>query len=140
MLKKAGIINAPLLSGLAELGHTDMCILSDVGFPIPKEVPRIDLSLVPGMPSLLEVLEAVIAEMDVEEALVSAEIAEANPKMLKALEELLQRTEGIELKHVSHSEFKERSHGAKFIARTGENTPYSNIMLIAGAKTNIIVD
>lgn len=140
MLKKAGIVNAPLLSGIAELGHTDVCILSDVGFPIPKEVSRINLSLVPGMPSLLEVLEAVIAEMDVEEAFVSAEIAEANPRMLKALEEMLQRTEGIVLKHVPHSEFKARSRDIKFIVRTGENTPYSNIMLIAGAKTNIIVD
>jgi D-ribose pyranase len=137
MLKKAGIINAPLLFGLAELGHRDVAIVTDAGFPIPSQLRRIDVALIPGVPSMMQTLEAVVAEADIEEAIVSREMADANPRMLQGMRELLMRTEGIELRLIPHEDFKKASQYAKFALRTGEVTPYSNIMLIAGAKTHI---
>jgi D-ribose pyranase len=138
MLKRTRIINAELLSGLAGLGHRDLAVVVDAGFPIARGLDRIDLSLIPGVPGLPETLDAVIAEIDVEEAVVAQEIEKANPSMLQQLREMLLRTEGVELRMVPHEDFKTMSRQAKFALRTGEITPYSNIILIAGAKTHIV--
>ena len=37
----------------------------------------------------------------------------------------------VETEYVSHSEFKEKTKSAKTIIRTGECTPYSNIILVS---------
>ena len=72
-MKKAGILNPALAAAIARLGHTDTFVISDCGLPIPRTVPVIDLSLVAGIPRFTDVLDAVLAEVSTEGAVVAAE-------------------------------------------------------------------
>ena len=128
-MKKNGILNPQLNRIISEMGHRDMLIIADAGLPIPKEVERVDLTLKNGIPSFTEVLRAVLSELEVEEAYVAKEIKEKNPQTLNLVSSLI----GIgEVKFITHEELKELSKQARAIVRTGECSPYANIILISG--------
>lgn len=126
-MKKSGILNPRLNKVISEMGHRDMLIIADAGLPVPKEVERIDLVLKCGIPSFAEVLPAVISELKVEEAYVAEEIKEKNPQTLNLISSLIG-----EVKFITHEELKELSKRARAIVRTGECSPYANIILISG--------
>lgn len=128
-VKKNGILNSHIASVLAELGHTDTIVIADCGLPIPSGVKRIDLSLKLGVPSFLETLNTIIQDMEVEAATLATEIQGKNPDINKSIEDLLA---GKELTYVSHEQFKELTKEAKVVIRTGEASPYANIILQAG--------
>ena len=126
-MKKGGILNPQLNRIISEMGHGDMLIIADVGLPIPREVERIDLVLKCGTPSFKEVLQAVFSELQIEEAYVAKEIKEKNLKTLNLISSLM-----TEVKFITHEELKELSKHARVIVRTGECSPYANIILISG--------
>ncbi len=126
-MKKGGILNPQLNRIISEMGHGDMLIIADAGLPIPREVERIDLALKCGTPSFKEVLQAVFSELQIEEAYVAKEIKEKNPQTLKLISSIIE-----EVKFISHKELKELSKQARAIIRTGECSPYANIILISG--------
>lgn len=128
-MKKNGILNSHIAAVLAELGHTDTIVIADCGLPIPSGVKRIDLSLKLGVPSFLETLTTIIQDMEVEAATLATEIQEKNESMNKSIEDLLA---GKEVTYVTHEDFKELTKHAKVVIRTGEATPYANIILQAG--------
>lgn len=129
MRKTSTTINPALSRVISETGHTDLIVVTDAGLPIPPGSERIDLAYRPGAPAFLDVLDTVLAEMVVEGATVSAEIAETSPDVLAALRE---RLPGIEIELVPHTEFKQRTHTARAFVRSGEFTPFANIILHAG--------
>ncbi len=126
-MKKGGILNSQLNRVISEMGHRDMLIISDAGLPIPKEVEKIDLALKSGIPSFAEVLRAILSELEVEEAYVAEEIKEKNPQTSNMIYSLIG-----EVKFITHEELKELSKKARAIVRTGECSPYANIILISG--------
>ncbi len=126
-MKKGGILNPQLNRIISEMGHGDMLIIADAGLPIPREVERIDLALKCGTPSFKEVLQAVFSELQIEEAYVAKEIKEKNPQTLNLISSIIE-----EVKFISHEELKELSKQARAIIRTGECSPYANIILISG--------
>jgi len=126
-MKKNGILNPQLNRVISEMGHRDMLIIADAGLPVPKEVERIDLVLKCGIPSFAEVLPEVISELKVEEAYVAEEIKEKNPQTLNLISSLIG-----EVKFITHEELKELTKKARAIVRTGECSPYANIILISG--------
>jgi D-ribose pyranase len=128
-MKKIGILNSEISRVISELGHTDQIVICDAGLPIPEGVKRIDLALTPGLPSFFSVLETVLTEMQVERAYYAEELRQASPNTLARLEEALS---GSERKSVSHEAFKQMTRQAKAIIRTGECTPYANVILEAG--------
>lgn len=128
-MKKIGIINAPISSVISELGHTDMLTIADAGLPIPPQPQRIDLALKEGVPGFIETLEVVLLEMQVEKAIVAEEMKSISPKMLSFIKETL---EGVLIEFVPHERFKEMTGSTKAVIRTGELTPYANIILVAG--------
>jgi D-ribose pyranase len=109
------------------MGHGDMLIIADAGLPIPKEVERIDLALKCGSPSFAEVLMAVISEFEVEECYVAKEIKEKNPQVLNLISSSIK-----EIQFITHTELKDLSKQSRAIIRTGECSPYSNIILTSG--------
>lgn len=128
-MKKGLLLNARLSAVVAELGHGDRLVVCDAGLPIPAGVERIDLAVSPGVPSLAQVLAAIAAEMQVERVLLAQETMagrSAPPDWLPA--EWAQRLGGA----VSHEEFKRQCASARAVVRTGECTPYANVMLVAG--------
>ncbi|MBE5972431.1 MAG: D-ribose pyranase [Lachnoclostridium sp.] len=130
-MKKAGILNSDISRVLSYMGHTDLICVGDCGLPIPDEVERIDLSLKFGVPGFMETLEVVVNDMKVEKIVLAEEIKTQNPKVLGEIEALFAGQE-IEVEFMSHSELKALTRDCKAVIRTGEITPYANIILQAG--------
>jgi len=128
-VKKIGILNQPISSVIAGLGHTDMLVIADAGLPIPPETQRIDLALAEGIPTFLDTLRAVLGEMEVEQAIVAEEMLEVSPNIYEAVGELLG---DVPIETVTHLVFREWTRSARAVIRTGEFTPYANIILVAG--------
>lgn len=130
-MKKHGILNSEISKVLTDLGHTDQIIIADCGLPVPEGVKKIDLAVKFGTPSFLEVLEEVLKDMKVEHAILAVEIKGENAEVLAELNKELEK-EGISQSFISHEQFKQASSHAKVIIRTGEVTPYANVILQAG--------
>ena len=130
-MKRAGILNSDISRVLSYLGHTDRIAIGDCGLPIPDEVERIDLALAFGEPTFLRTLEIVAADMKIEKIVLAEEIKTQNPNVLKQVEELFSGL-SVETEFVPHTELKEQTHDCKAVIRTGEITPYANIILQAG--------
>ena len=73
-MKKTTLLNSHLSQVIASMGHTDMLVISDAGFPVPPGVQRIDLAVTAGLPSLLDVVRAVAAELEVERVTIATEL------------------------------------------------------------------
>lgn len=131
MRKTATTINPALSRVISETGHTDLIVVTDAGLPIPPGSERIDLAYRPGAPAFLDVLDTVLAELVVEGATVSAEVTEQSPEVLEALRERF-AGEGFEIELIPHIDFKKLSQGARAFVRSGEFTPYANVILHAG--------
>jgi D-ribose pyranase len=129
-MKKTGIINAPISSVIAHLEHTDMLTVADAGLPVPSTTQRIDLALKPGVPGFLDTLEVVLSEMFVEKAYVSEDILTKSPHIYAGIQKLLGN---VPIETLPHPEFKKLSGATKAIIRTGEYTPFANLILVAGA-------
>jgi D-ribose pyranase len=131
-LKKTALLNAPLSNVIASMGHTDGLCIADAGLPIPfgSDAPeRIDLALTSGTPSFTDTFVAVLTELVVERAIVAEEIRDGNPQILKEIRDNLGE---VPIEFVSHEEFKVLSRDSRAIVRTGECTPYANILLYSG--------
>ncbi len=128
-MRKGKLLNSKIVSVLSKMGHTDQLTIGDAGLPIPDTAERIDLALVNGVPGFMETVKAIEADMVIEKLILANEIRENNPEVLKALEKLF---EGIEIEFVSHEAFKEKTGTSKAVVRTGECTPYANIILQSG--------
>ncbi len=128
-MKKIGILNQPISAVIAGLGHMDMLVIADAGLPIPPEVERIDLALVPGVPGFLQTVEAVLVEMKVDKVIVANETDDNSPHIAEGLKA---RLPGVPFEWVSHARLKELSHAAAAVIRTGEFTPYANVILVSG--------
>lgn len=128
-MKINGILNSEISSVLSYMGHMDEICIADCGLPIPENVKRVDLSLELGKPSFIEVLEIVAKDIKIEKIILAEEIRENNEKILQ---EILHKFKDIEIQFISHSDFKNRTKNSKCIIRTGEATPYANIILSSG--------
>jgi D-ribose pyranase len=134
-MKKKGILNGPLSKIVATLGHTDRLIICDSGLPIPKNTEVIDLALTKNIPRFIDTLKIILEEFAVEKAVIASEIEKKNGQVLKEIKSLLN---GVKIEQVPHEKFKAitRQNGMTVFVRTGEATPYANIILIAGVTFN----
>lgn len=123
MMKK-GILNAQLAGLMARLGHTDTVVIGDCGLPVPVDVPVVDLAVVFGVPRFHEVLQPILDELEIEGVTIAAETpAEVRGLIPADIEEVTE---------VSHEKLKALIPESSFVVRTGETTPYANILLRCG--------
>jgi D-ribose pyranase len=130
-MKKDGILNEDLLRVMGSLGHTDRIVVCDAGLPIDKNVEKIDLAVTKGVVKFMDVLAPLLNELVVEKIIMAEEIVTKSPSMYKEITVL---TKGIPIDLVSHEEFKKLTKATKAIVRTGECTPYTNIILQSGVN------
>ncbi|MBS6508091.1 MAG: D-ribose pyranase [Paraclostridium bifermentans] len=128
-MKKGKLLNSEISYVISQMGHTDSLTIGDCGLPIPKDIKRIDLALKYGVPSFLDTLDTVLEELCVEEIIIAEEIKEAAEQMYK---DILNRFENVKVTMVKHEEFKTMTNNSHAVIRTGECTPYSNIILKSG--------
>jgi len=83
------------------------------------------------VPGFLQTVEAVLREMQVDKVILATETGDrrASPPIAEALKALLP---GVPFEWVSHAQIKELSHQAVAVIRTGEFTPYANVILVSG--------
>ena len=129
-MKKQGHLNREIAAVLARMGHTDCIVIGDCGLPVPPGVPCIDLSLQLGVPSFEAVLESVLADFQVERAVFALEARSANAQVVARAQQMAEA--GVVLDWVEHSILKRQSATAKAIIRTGEASPYANVVLYSG--------
>lgn len=128
-MKRGGILHPALSHLLASTGHTDYITISDRGFPAPEGPERIDLALVDDIPTVLDVLRAVVAEWSIDRVLVAEEMDEISPERVSELAEVLG---DVPLERVAHLELKRLAQAARATVRTGDSTPYANIIVVSG--------
>lgn len=128
-MKKGNLKNSNIVSVLSKMGHTDMITIGDAGLPIPNNVERIDISLIKNIPGFIETLDAVLSEMEVESIILAEEIKTHNTGVHN---EILKRFDINKIAYCSHEEFKNVTGDSKAIIRTGECSPYANIILKSG--------
>ena len=128
-MKKGQLLNSRISAVISEMGHTDTIVIADAGLPIPDSAERIDIALCAGVPDFITVLKTVLSELQVEEFTIASEISEKNPVTKDAIVFLLK---DAKMNTVSHEKFKELTKNAKAVIRTGECTPYANVILHSG--------
>ena len=128
-MKKTTLLQSDLSYVIATLGHLDTLVIADVGLPIPGETMRIDLALTKGVPGAVRTLKVVLDEMKVEKVILAEEVKDRNPRFLADVQELLPE---VPVEFVTHSELKTRTAQARAVVRTGEFSPYANVILISG--------
>jgi D-ribose pyranase len=128
-MKKGKLLNSRISAVISEMGHTDTIVIADAGLPIPDSAERIDLALCAGTPDFLSVLKTVLEELQVEEFTIASEILEKNPVIDFEIKKLLR---SAKMNVVPHEEFKALTKNAKAVIRTGECSPYANVILHSG--------
>ncbi len=128
-MKKGRILHPQLSQVVASMGHTDGLVIADCGLPIPEGVERVDLALAQQIPTFLQVLDSVLSELEVEQIVLAEEMRTYNPEMLQAIE---LRLSGIPVQWVSHEIFKTMTASSKAVVRSGECSPYANVILKSG--------
>ncbi len=136
-MKKGILLNSGISTVISEMGHTDTLVIGDAGLPVPDGVRRIDLAVTAGVPDFATVLDAVLSELQIEMVTIADEIAVKNPKMFSVVKEAVDSAvysqgKPVAVESVPHEIFKEMTKKAKAVIRTGETTPYSNIILHSG--------
>lgn len=136
-MKKGTLLNGPISRVIAVLGHGDSICIGDAGLPIPAGVERIDLAVTHGIPPFLKTVEVVVAELCVERAVVASEFIKGtsgqHSELLRQFSTLDSAHGGnILVEDCSHEHFKKLTRDCRAIIRTGECTPYANVILYAG--------
>jgi len=128
-VKKSGILNKDICEVIASMGHQDILTICDAGFPIPESARRIDLAIIPGIPSFLQVAGAVRKDLEIQQIILAEELSEKNPGLEKEIKYVFS---GIDVVYKSHEEFKKLSIQSRAFIRTGECTPFSNVIIVSG--------
>ncbi|MGM9886266.1 MULTISPECIES: D-ribose pyranase [unclassified Lactococcus] len=129
-MKKHGILNSELAKVVDDLGHTDQVCIGDLGLPVPKGIKKIDLAVKHGLPTFQDILDVYLENVLVEKVFLAEEIKSENPDQLKAILDKLGPQ--VEIVYLTHEALKAMNTTVKAVVRTGEDTPYSNIILQSG--------
>jgi D-ribose pyranase len=124
---KSGILNPQINSLLSRVRHTNTLVIADRGFPFWPQIETIDISLIDGIPSVLDVLRAVRANFVIGKAWMAEEFLRHNTEETCAA--FAQALGGIPLGHEPHTAFKTRVPQAIGLIRTGDTIQYANVIL-----------
>ena len=99
--------------------------MHDVGMEV------VDLALTTNVPRFLETLRVILGELQVERAVLASEMSERSNGTYADVQRLLA---DAEIEEVPHEEFKRMTwqSGNTWFVRTGEATPYANVVLFSG--------
>ena len=128
-MKLGRILNKKLNTAIADMGHGDILIICDAGFPIPTEEQRIDLAIEKDVPTVEQLLDVISSDFAYERTIISAEMKDYNRPLYDAIERIAFR---CPVEAIPYTEFMETMPGkAKYIVRSGAFNPYGNIALVS---------
>lgn len=130
-MKRNTLLHAELSRVIASMGHGDLLVIGDAGLPIPPGPQCIDLAVMRGVPRFADVLQAVLSELQVERAVIAQEACNLTSQTIQ-LPVWYAALQPLVPENVPHAQFKQLSREARAMVRTGEFTPYANVLLYAG--------
>ncbi len=129
-MQRGTILNADLNHAIASMGHGDLMIVCDAGFPIPNDIWRVDLAVVQDIPDLKTVLTAISEAMVAEKVAYATEMTVNNVPLWDKVKAIFPDADH---ETVSHADILGGiSRQAKVIVRTGAFDPWGNILLYSG--------
>ncbi|WP_165005752.1 D-ribose pyranase [Enterococcus sp. ZJ1668] len=128
-MKKGKVINSDISRVISQMGHFDKLSIGDAGMPVPSDTEKIDLAVSNGLPGFIDVLENVLEELEVQSIELAEEIKTMNPAILEKIKEIMPETP---ITFIPHEEMKKDLTNCHAFIRTGEMTPYANIILVSG--------
>ena len=144
-MKTRGILHNDLARLVARLGHGDMLVVTDRGFPFPrhKYTECIDLSIGRNLPDVVSVVEVILQELEIEKVIIANETKTINPSVYDKFQTILskKKNKGNDIieEYIPHAEFKNlvlngslEGKEVKGFVKTGEFSPYANIILVSG--------
>jgi len=130
------LIHPPLLAALAAAGHGARVLLADANYPhstnTAARATLIHLNLSPGLVTVDQVLEPLLATVPVEAAAVMTPAGGALPPAFRGFRELL--GPGIELEALGRADFYAACRGQDLAVcvATGDTRLYANLLLTVG--------
>lgn len=129
-MKKGRILNQKLSEAIASMGHGDWILITDAGFPVPNDNRRIDLALEANVPTIQQVLSAILSDFVYERCIVTLEQKTNHPKLYSEIEAMIDR---CKIETMPYPQFmSEFAVKPKFFVRTGAFEPWGNIALCSG--------
>ena len=124
---KTGILNPAINSLISRVRHTNTLVIADRGFPFWPQIETVDISLVDGIPRVLDVLRAIRANFAAGRIFMAEEFRTANDE--GTLLEFERAAAGIAIVFEPHVDFKKRVPQAIGLIRTGDTVQYANMIL-----------
>ena len=129
-MKKSRKLNKKFNTAIADMGHGDILIVGDAGFPIDSEEKRVDLAIEQDVPGVSQILELIMSDFIYEKVIVAEEQRLYNPVHF---ENVCRLSDRCPVETVTHEEIIHRyAKEAKYIVRTGAFEPWGNIVLVSG--------
>ena len=122
-----GILNPAINSLLSRIRHTNTLVIADRGFPYWPAIETVDISLVDGVPRVLEVLAAIRGQWRCGAAFMAEEFKLENDAATQ--QQFLAGLQGVPLAFEPHVIFRKRVLSAIGLIRTGDTTQYANMIL-----------
>jgi len=127
---QTGILNPRVLDLVARIRHTNTLVIADWAFPFWPQIETVDLSLVRGIPTVLDVLEALKPNFKVGRIWQAEEFLAHNPpERIQRFDEAFAGFPDAPVERLPHVSFKTRVPGAIGLIRTGDPTAYGNVIL-----------
>ncbi|MGK0469348.1 D-ribose pyranase [Clostridium sp.] len=128
-MKKTALLNSQICEVVSKMGHKDTLAIGDCGLPIPDSSKRIDIALTKNIPGFIETLKSILTELQIEEVIVAKETEGVSPNIFN---EIKKAVGDVKITFITHEELKYQLKECKAVVRTGEQTPYANVILKSG--------
>ena len=124
---QSGILNPHILQLIARIRHTNTVVIADWAFPFWPQIETVDISLTHGIPTILDVLDLLTPVFKIGRIWQAEEFVSHNPQ--EQIDRFSKSFGDIPLTREPHADFKKRVPQAIGLIRTGDSTPYGNIIL-----------
>ena len=124
------IINGQLASLLARFRHVNTIAIVDGPFPTYPNVETVDLAVVLGLPSIPDVLSAILPHIEVSSVTMAKEFAAKVDAII--VNDYKKVISHLPLNIIDHEDFKVKVGQTLGIIHTGDNVPYSSVILNCG--------
>ncbi|RYD82712.1 MAG: transport protein RbsD/FucU [Verrucomicrobiaceae bacterium] len=124
---QTGILNPYVLDLIARVRHTNTLVIADWAFPYWPEIETVDISLTKGKPTILDVLDLLTPVFKIGRIWQAEEFLETNTN--ESVDRFARSFNTIPLTREPHADFKKRVPQAIGLIRTGDATPYGNIII-----------
>jgi D-ribose pyranose/furanose isomerase RbsD len=133
-VRRGTLLHPELARAFATLGHTDIVMVTDAGFPIPTTAHRVDLGITDGLVDVRDVLRIVLRSVDVERAEFAPELKTHHPSLYGEVQEIFTGS-GAEFAAATHEELiADHVRRAKVVIRSGSFEPWANFALTASTQ------